>query len=191
MPIANEAPFLVTLGFDPATFDRLDRLRARYFPADRNLVPAHLSLFHHLPGGEGPAIDEALAEVARASGPIPLAFAHPKRTGRGMMVEVGASGLAAIRSAIARRFAAALTDQDRQPFRPHVMLMNKADRAEVDSAYAEIRATWAPWSGLGDRIILWRYLGGPWEEVESYELTGDVAPATSDLPSSPTEGRGA
>ena len=45
-------PFLVTLGFDEATFTRLEELRRRYFPPERNVVPAHLSLFHRLPPEE-------------------------------------------------------------------------------------------------------------------------------------------
>lgn len=62
-----EAPYLITLGFDRSTFERLDRLRSRYFPTTLNQVPAHLSLFHHLPSDEGEAIDRALLDAAASS----------------------------------------------------------------------------------------------------------------------------
>lgn len=173
MTLHDEAPpFLITLGFDPATFERLDDLRARYFPPDRNIVPAHLSLFHKLPGSDFDAIDAELARVAAERAPVRLRFQGPKPTGRGVLIPVDALGLGAIRAELARTFDRHLTPQDRQGFRPHVMVMNKADRQEADAALDEIRAGYAPWSGTGDRLILWRYLGGPWEEVANYPLTG-------------------
>ncbi len=175
-------PYLMTLGFDPATFERLDRLRGRYFPADRNQVPAHLSLFHQLPGDDGDVIDRALRDATRARGPIPLAFPSVKRMARGVMAVVEAPGLAPLRSRLAQAFAHRLTPQDRQPFRPHVTLMNKAERGEVDLAFEALQASWSPWDGAGDRIILWRYLGGPWEEVQDYALTHHPEPATPPRP---------
>ena len=172
----TEAPYLLTLGFDAPTFERLDRLRSRHFPTGLNRVPAHLSLFHQLPGDEGEAIDRALLGVAKTSKPVPLAFPTVKRIGRGLTLPVEAPDLAAIRASLARAFARWLTPQDRQPFRPHVTIMNKAERPEVEAAWDELQATWSGWTGEGDRLILWRYLGGPWDEVESYTLSGEDGP---------------
>lgn len=172
-------PLVITLGFDPSTFDRLDRLRSRFFPADLNVVPAHLCLFHQLPGDEREEVDQTLDEVARSCPVMPLTFGSPKRTGRGFALPVEAPGLGFIHSRLARAFAPWLSTQDRQSFRPHVTLMNKAGRAEVEEGLAEVRAIEAGWEGRGDRLILWRYLGGPWSEVESYDLSG---PTAADVP---------
>ena len=165
-------PFLVTLGFDAATFDRLDALRRRYFPPERNQVPAHLSLFHQLPGDDAESIGAALDRVARGHPPVPLRFGGVKPTGRGVLLATQAPGLAAIRNELSRAWERYLTPQDRQPYHPHVMIMNKADRDEVDRALHELQATWSPWTGTGDRLILWRYLGGPWDEAASYPFLG-------------------
>ena len=173
--IEHEAPpYLITLGFDAATYDRLEGLRQRYFPPGRNQVPAHLSLFHHLPGSEWDAVDAELDRVARSHPPVALRFGGVKPTGRGVMLVVQAPAVVPIHSALARAFDRHLTPQDRQPYRPHVMVMNKAERAEVDRALHEIQVGFAPWSGTGDRLILWRYLGGPWDEAASYPLLGPV-----------------
>ena len=185
---ATEAPFLVTLGFDASTFERLDRLRSRFFPAHLNQVPAHLSLFHHLPGDEGDAIHRALSDVARSSSAVDLSFPIVKKTGRGLMLPVEAEGLAAIHASLARSFARWLTPQDRQPFRPHVTIMNKAGRDEVDAASAELQRAWSSWMGRGDRLILWRYLGGPWDEIESYRLKGQPPSKVIETPSARSEG---
>lgn len=166
------APYLLTLGLNSPTFERLDALRARYFPPEWNQVPAHLMLFHQLPGEEWEAIDRAIAGVAASSPPVPLGFPVVKRIGRGMMLPAEAPGLAAIHASLARTFDRWLTPQDRQGFRPHVTLMNKSEPAKVAAAFGVLQATWPGWTGLGDRLILYRYLGGPWDEVETYPLAG-------------------
>lgn len=168
---AGPPPYLVTLGLDPASFDGLDTLRRRLFPPDRNLVPAHISLFHHLPGDEGGSIRSTLAEVASEGSPIPVRFAGLARLGRGIAVRVESPGLAVVHGRLARSFGRWLTPQDRQPFRPHVTLMNKADRDDIARAWDDLRAGWSPRDGLGVALLLWRYLGGPWEPVERFDFS--------------------
>ena len=166
-------PYLVTLGMDPETFARLDGLRRRYFPAERNLVPAHVSLFHHLPGVEGEAIAAALGEVAASTGPIPLRFGSLKKMGRGVMATVGAPELSRVHGELTRRFDRWLTPQDRQPYRPHVTIMNKAEPIEAARAFDELYIGWSPWDGVGVSLLLWEYHGGPWSEAAAYPFLGD------------------
>lgn len=163
-------PYLVTLGLDVAAFARLDGLRERYFPADRNVVPAHVSLFHKLPGDEGDAIGAALEESAAASGPIALRFGGLKYTGGGVMAAVESPGLAAIHRRLSRHFDAWLTPQDRQPYRPHITIMNKAEKSAARRAYEELQIGWSAWEGVGESLRLWEYLGGPWRAVAAYPL---------------------
>ena len=167
------APLIVTLGFDPETFDRLDALRRRYFPPDRNVVPAHVSLFHALPAEEWEVMASTLTAATLGIGPIPLRFSSLKRLGRGMAVAIEAPGLAGVHRELARAFSAWLTPQDRQPFRPHVTIMNKAEPAEAEAAFAHLGATWEPWTGIGTALLLWSYRGGPWEAVAEFPLAGD------------------
>ncbi len=169
-------PWLVTLGLDPASFDRLDALRGRYFPPGRNLVPAHVSLFHHLPGDQGPAVRAILDGVAATTAPPPLAFSAPFRLGVGFAVRVESADLGSAQARLARGFAPWLTPQDRQPYRPHATLMNKADRREAARAFAEVRDRWVPWIGAGEALLLWRYLGGPWEPAGRFPFRGEPDP---------------
>ena len=163
---------LVTLGLDPDSFDRLDALRDRYFPPARNVVPAHVSLFHQLPHDEGDAVRKVLDESASGLPPLPLLFGDPFRLGGGMAVRVEAPGLLDLRRGLADAFAPWLTPQDRQPFRPHVTLMNKADRTDAARVFDELRASWAPRSGLGVSLLLWEYRGGPWRALGAYTFRG-------------------
>ena len=163
-------PLLVTLALDGGSFERLDGLRRRYFPPERNLIPAHVSLFHHLPPGEQTTVERQLTEAAARHARMPLHFTGLRRLGGGMAVEVVAPGLQGLHARLAKAFEPWLTRQDRQPFRPHVTVMNKAPPAEAARAFAELQAAWQPWHGTGEALLLWRYLGGPWEPVQRFAL---------------------
>ncbi len=166
----NQHPLLITLGLDTKSFDRLDDLRNRYFPPERNFIPAHISLFHHLPPEESATIDETLAGLVASSASFPVRFTDLFRLGGGFAVRVKSEGLASLHKGLATSFRPWLTPQDRQPFKPHITIMNKADRDTAVRAFAEMQATWSPWEGLGESVRLWRYLGGPWEAVARYPL---------------------
>jgi 2'-5' RNA ligase len=164
-------PLLVTLEMDATTFARLDALRNRYFPPERNVVPAHVSLFHQLPRDEEARVREVLASVASEHPPIPLRLTTLKKTGRGMAIAVEAAGLATLHARLAREFAEWLTPQDRQPYRPHVTIMNKAEPYQASLAFQELGASWEPWTGEGQGLFLWEYLGGPWRRIGRYPFT--------------------
>ena len=64
-----DAPLILTLAFDEATFARFDGLRRRHFPDALNLIPAHATLFHHLPGEEERGIaGGVVTQVGRVGG---------------------------------------------------------------------------------------------------------------------------
>lgn len=168
--MAEAPPLLVTLELDGDSFARLDGLRRRYFPPERNLIPAHVSLFHHLPAQEQAPVERQLAEAAARHPRMPLHFTGLRRLGGGMAVEVGAPELHLLHARLAEAFEPWLTRQDRQPFRPHVTVMNKAPPPEAARALAELQAAWQPWAGTGEALLLWRYLGGPWEPVQRFAL---------------------
>lgn len=55
------------------------RLRQGHFPRDRNFIPAHLTLFHKLPGDAEESIIRALGNLARIQPQALLEAAHPSR----------------------------------------------------------------------------------------------------------------
>ena len=62
-------PLIVSALLGPEDFAWLDRLRRAHFPPDRNRLPAHLTLFHHLPPSLGAELRQRLGEIARAPRP--------------------------------------------------------------------------------------------------------------------------
>lgn len=162
----TEAPLILTLAFDAPSFGRLDSLRREHFPPARNIVPAHLTLFHALPGAEEPAILADLAAACRdQQGPLTLAVTGLRFLGRGVAYALASPEVAALRGRLAGRWAAWLAPQDRQPFRAHVTIQNKATPEGARALHGRLSATFVPFEVAAEGLTLWRYLGGPWEEV--------------------------
>ena len=149
---------IVTLRLDDMSFDRLDALRRAHFPAHLNVVPAHLSLFHKLEGD----LAETLAAAARRP-TVPLTFAGYRLMGRGVCLKVESPGLIALRRDLAAEFDNLLTPQDRQGFGPHVTIQNKVTQEEARTLRDRLAEAFTPFYGVGEGLLLWRYLDGPWE----------------------------
>ena len=169
--MSGDAPLILALKLDDASFARLDGLRRAHFPAAINHLSAHLTLFHHLPGDRAEEVRNALVAVADRP-PPPLGFPGVRSLGRGVAAEVVSPELVRLRADLAARFRAHLTPQDAQGFRPHVTVQNKVDPADARALKAELEAGWAPWSGVGEALSLFRYLGGPWKLDAEFPFRG-------------------
>lgn len=162
------APLILTLRLDPATLGRLDALRREHFPPDRNLVPAHVTLFHHLPGEEIGAVCDAIRDVCEGTPPVPLRFPGVRFLGRGVAVVVESPELVRVRNRLAAVMGGWLTPQDRQPYRPHATVQNKATPAAARVLYEQLAGGWGPFAGVGEGVLLWHYRGGPWEPAGDF-----------------------
>ena len=165
------APLILTLGFDAATFARLDTARRAYFPPERNLIPAHLTLFHALPGKAIAAVAARLTEVTAATSPLPLRIASLRFLGRGVAYEVEAPALRALRATLAEAWRDWLTPQDRQGWRPHVTVQNKVAAEQARATLAELQADFTPWDATGEGLLLWHYRGGPWDAAGRFPFS--------------------
>ena len=166
----QERPLILTLQLDERLFAALDALRTAHFPAERNLVPAHITLFHALPGAHEPQIADELRELAAGHAPLPLAVPTLRFLGRGVALEVESPQLSALRGELAQRWWDWLSPQDRQRYKPHVTIQNKQRPELARALFDSLSESWQPLSGLGAGLLLWRYLGGPWELAASVPL---------------------
>lgn len=168
----ERAPLILTLALDQATHERLDTLRRAHFPPQRNHLPAHLTLFHHLPGEHAGEIEAAIAADCGAQGPVALTAAPPVLLGRGVAYPFVAPALLALRTRLAAVWEPWLTPQDRQPFRPHVTVQNKVSPAEARALYDALRARFTPFEATSEGLLLWWYRSGPWEPAARYPFGG-------------------
>lgn len=169
--MAGADPLILTLGFDAGAFERLDALRRAHFPARLNLIPAHLTLFHHLPGDRLAEMSDQVGAAASAIAPFEVRFTGLRKLGRGTALNVEAPELITLRSRLAQTFADHLTPQDRQGFRPHVTVQNKVAPAEATALFDQLSPGFQPWSARAESLLLWWYRGGPWEPAGVFALS--------------------
>ena len=168
---ATAAPLIVTAVFGDGDNGWLQELRRAHYPPERNQVPAHLTLFHHLaPSLEG-ELGRRLATYAAASPPRAM-VAGIMDLGSGTALRIESEELEDIRYDLALAFQGMLTPQDSAPWRPHVTVQNKVDPRQARRLQAQMRATFAPRPLAIRGLASWRYLGGPWEKVRSYTFRG-------------------
>ena len=160
------APLIVTLQLDEAAQQRFDRLREEHFPPERNVLAAHVTLFHALPGAQLAAVQEDVAEVA-ARPAFPVRVSGVRSLGRGTAYVLEAEELTALRAALGARWSAWLTPQDRQRFSAHVTVQNKVAPAAAAALREQLLAGFTPYDVQAVGIGVWRYLDGPWEHVRT------------------------
>ncbi len=161
------APLVVTLTLDRHSQDRFDALRRAHFPADRNHLGAHVTLFHALPGDRLDEVGAALHDLAAAAEAFDVAVTGVRLLGRGVAYDLRSPELAELHERLAVRFAGMLTRQDAQRLHAHVTVQNKVDPAVARALHAELAAGSRPWTARAGGLDLWWYEGGPWRHERS------------------------
>lgn len=165
------APIIVTALVAPADFRRLDTLRRRHFPPERNVLPAHLTLFHHLPPSVLGELHSRLRAAVHAPRPVALIDAV-MMLGRGVAFRVRSAALEGIRDDLAGAFADMLTPQDRAGWRPHVTIQNKVEPRVAKALHAALSEGFVPRPlGIVGLATHW-YRGGPWEDIATHRFSG-------------------
>ena len=134
-------------------------------------MPAHLTLFHHLP----PSVEAELVRrlAAYAATPAPAAaVAGVIDLGAGTALRVESEGLEDIRYDLALAMRGLLTPQDMAPWRPHITVQNKVEPKEAKALQARLRAGFERRPLAIKGLAVWRYLDGPWEPVKQFVFRG-------------------
>jgi hypothetical protein len=162
---------IVTAELAPADFAWLDRLRRAHFPAARNQLSAHLTMFHALPPSVEGEVRATLSRFA-SERPPSASIEGLMNLGGGVAFRVASQDLDRIRLELVQDFHGLLSAQDGGGWRPHVTIQNKVPpkdaRALLERLESDFRPSPLAISGLG----LHRYLGGPWEQLAIYPFRG-------------------
>jgi len=147
----------------------LDCLRQHHYPAERNRLPAHLTIFHALPPSLEGEAGHRLALAAKA--PAPRAtVAGLMDLGGGVAFRIISEDLDAIRDDLSDAFHGMLGAQDSGGWRPHVTIQNKVSNREARQLMEALDAGFSQ-RPLGVRGLgLHRYLGGPWETLQTWSF---------------------
>ncbi|HEV2079669.1 MAG TPA: 2'-5' RNA ligase family protein [Allosphingosinicella sp.] len=165
------APIVVTAIFGDGDNGWLQELRRAHYPAARNQVPAHLTLFRHLPPSLEGELSRRLAGYT-ATPPPRAVVAGVMDLGVGTALRVESEELEDIRYDLAVALRGLLTPQDSAPWHPHVTIQNKVEPKEARRLQQALRATFQPRPLAIRGLATWRYLGGPWEPIRTHVFRG-------------------
>ncbi|QLC24083.1 2'-5' RNA ligase family protein [Parasphingopyxis algicola] len=164
------APIIVSALFGAEDFAWLNGLRRRHFPPERNVIDAHLTLFHHLPPSVSQELKDRLNAETRGSSPPRARLSGLMSLGRGVAFRVESPELEAIRDRLADAFTGLLTPQDQQSWRPHVTIQNKVEPAEAKGLLEQLSRDFAPRPLQIAGLASWYYRGGPWEPLSTHKF---------------------
>ncbi len=167
------APIILTATMGAADFARMDGLRRAHFPPERNVVPAHITLFHHLPPSVEPELLDRMKALCAAPAPCAI-VGGVLHLGGGVAFRIDSPELLAIRQTLASAFHGLLTPQDSATPRLHLTVQNKV-RAEVAKAlFDAMRADFVPRPLVITGLAAWYYKGGPWEPIRAMRFRGEA-----------------
>lgn len=168
--MADEAPLILTLALDERSSAFFDEQRRRHFPPARNFIPAHLTLFHHLPGVQISRIEDTLEATTASRNSFPLDVTGLRSLGRGVAYTLQSQELTDLRRSLASAWAHWLTPQDRQKHQPHVTVQNNVEPQTAKDLLAHLSGDFLPFQVRAVGLDLWWYRGGPWEHVHRFHL---------------------
>jgi hypothetical protein len=171
MPPGHPAPIIVTALLGAEDFAWADALRREHFPAERNQVPAHLTLFHHLPPSALDRLRRLLSAEARTTARPAARVARPISLGQGVALAIESPGLAAIRARIAEAMHGLLTPQDQASWRPHITIQNKVSPSAARALFQMLQADFRPRPIELAGLALQFYRGGPWEPIADFKFS--------------------
>jgi 2'-5' RNA ligase len=175
--VVEHPPLIVTAALDDGAFAWFNDLRQTHFPRHRNQVPAHLTLFHALPGEHEREVAQTLRQACAQRRPLRMEVRGPWSLGRGVAYRIAAPALEQLRAELAQAFAPWLTRQDQAAFRPHITVQNKAEPDDARRLLEQLQHEFEPFPIAAEGLLLWRYLGGPWALVERFAFDAADRPS--------------
>ncbi len=164
-------PLILTLALDEHSQRFFDTQRQQYFPAERNHLKAHLTLFHHLPPDEL-HITSVIEAVCAEQPMMDLQVAEVRHTGNGVAYKMESTPLIQLHRRLQKEWQSWLIPQDQHTLWPHITVQNKVDPMIAAELKNELAQDFSPFIAYGTGFNLWEYLGGPWRFIQYYEFNG-------------------
>ena len=165
----SENPVILALKINAEAAAYFTDLRKKHFPAERNFLDAHLTLFHHLPGNEPPVL-EAVKTVCFQQKILAMQVTEVVSIGAGVAFKLESDELKKLHKKLQQQWQQWLTPQDKQTLWPHITIQNKVDRQTAVQLQQELNSNFKPFEIQGLGLTLWEYLGGPWVLIQSLDF---------------------
>ena len=166
------APIIITADMGKTDQAWANGLRRGHFPAERNFVDAHITLFHHLPPSHLPEIKSRLAALVQDY-PAPVAHIRDVMLlGKAVAFRVESPELLSMRQALADSFRGLLIPQDQATPKLHITIQNKVEPPVAKALHAHLRETFRPRPLAISGLSAHYYRGGPWEHIGRWSFRG-------------------
>lgn len=164
------APIIITAEMGKADKAWANALRRAHYPPERNIVDAHITLFHHLPPSHLAEIKSRLAAMAAAYTPPEAVLTEVMLLGKGVAYRIDSPDLLSIRDELADAFHGLLTPQDMARPRLHITVQNKVESAVAKALHAELSATFRPRPLRISGLAAHHYINGPWQAIGQWSF---------------------
>ncbi|MEE4205853.1 MAG: 2'-5' RNA ligase family protein, partial [Erythrobacter sp.] len=131
-------PFIVTAVLPPDIQGWAEGLRRAHFPAERNHLHAHVTLFHSFAPSLLDELKDFLPDIAREFAPPQGRITGLMDLGKGTAIALESEELLRLRALIAEHFHGSLTEQDLHEPRPHVTIQNKVTKEKARALQASL-----------------------------------------------------
>lgn len=176
MTIPPAAPFILTAELPADVLRWADGLRRAHYPLERNVLSAHVTLFHSF----APSLHEALPRFAmRMAGefsPPEAVLTGLMDLGQGTALAIRSPALQAVRQCIADHFDDVLTRQDRGGKKLHITIQNKVTRADALALQRELGPLIQPRPFHFTGLALHIYRNPHWEAAGLWKFRGKERP---------------
>lgn len=171
-PQSPPAPFIVTGELPVDIFSWANGLRTEHFPPERNVLKAHVTLFHSFAPSLRDELPRFLSRMAGEFAPPAAELTGLMDLGGGTALAIRSPGLLAVRQLISDHFWDMLTKQDQGGKKLHITIQNKVPRAEALALQSELGPRLLPrrfeFTGLGLHL----YRAPHWEAVNTWKFRG-------------------
>lgn len=164
-------PLVATLVMTPSAQSYFNQLRGQYFPAERNYLDAHLTLFHALPNE--PWIVKDLENITKNLKPFDVTAQAIVSLGNGTAFKIISLELPLLHQKLQKSWFEFLSNQDRQKRNFHITIQNKVEAEVAKKLQADMASGFEPFSFTIYGIQLWRYQQGPWEYLRRIDFGHD------------------
>jgi len=150
--------YVLTLRMSGEIDGAMQELRSRWFPKERNKVPAHITLFHALPGSKMEEISDWLEGLSRRMRCFDVSTGRvlKRKTGVAVAVGDGAKEIKRVFACLRADWLEWLSVQDRS-LSAHWTVQNKElDKERVEEAFRNVLQC-EEVRGQATGLVLWRY----------------------------------
>ncbi len=159
-------PLILTLALDKNDFNYFNSLRQKYFPAERNFIDAHLTLFHAL--ANELTVTNTVKEICNNHSSFITTVKALVSIGNGVAFTIESQELMQLHKSLQNKWLEFLSNQDKQKLWPHITIQNKVPANEAKYVLNELQKNFRPFSLPAKGLQLWEYLNGPWRFVDEF-----------------------